>query len=153
MANKEINELVGKSALVAADMLPVYDSAEAGDEKLKKITIAEFNAKISAPPTMYMDDAVDLGNADFPTSYIQLRGANQVLNITNWYPVLGTLYVLTCHDSYRESIVSLGGSKTFDGVNNKATFDSENQTLVLFASESGQQTIIANVGNVDLGVL
>ena len=40
MANKQINELTEKTTIVDADLIPIYDSEEAGSEKTKKITFA-----------------------------------------------------------------------------------------------------------------
>ena len=98
--------------------------------------------------TQYIDGPVDLGNGDFPTSFIKLRGASTTLNITDWTFTEGGLYVLSCHDSTEDSNVTMSSGKTFDGTNNKATFDAENETLVLFGAESGEMVIVENLGAV-----
>jgi len=42
MANKEVNELTAKSEILGDDLIPVYDSEEAGVEKLKKATLSDL---------------------------------------------------------------------------------------------------------------
>jgi hypothetical protein len=42
MANKQINELAAKTSLVGGDLIPIYDSAESGSEKTKKVTFDDF---------------------------------------------------------------------------------------------------------------
>ena len=42
MANKQVNALTAKSEIVGDDLIPVYDSEEAGTEKVKKSTLSEF---------------------------------------------------------------------------------------------------------------
>ena len=42
MANKQVNALTAKSEIVGDDLIPVYDSEEAGVEKLKKATLSDL---------------------------------------------------------------------------------------------------------------
>jgi len=42
MANKQVNALTEKSEIVGDDLIPVYDSEEAGVEKLKKATLSDL---------------------------------------------------------------------------------------------------------------
>ena len=44
MANKQVNELTAKSEIVRDDLIPVYDSEEAGTEKLKQVTVDDLKA-------------------------------------------------------------------------------------------------------------
>jgi hypothetical protein len=55
MANKQIDELVEKSDMLADDdLILVYDSAEAGSEKTKKVPISNYVGIINSDLTLYV---------------------------------------------------------------------------------------------------
>ena len=60
MANKQINELTEKTNMVGEDLIPIYDSAEAGSEKTKKITLDAFGEYGAFTPEIA--DAITGGN-------------------------------------------------------------------------------------------
>ena len=55
MANKQIDELTGKSdQLVNDDLLLVFDSEEAGSEKTKKVAVSDYIYVISSSINLYI---------------------------------------------------------------------------------------------------
>ena len=66
MANKQINELSELTTLAVGDLIPVYDIDEAGSEKTKQITAANFS--MSGNFTPEIADAATGGNTATPGS-------------------------------------------------------------------------------------
>ena len=65
MANKQINELTEKTSMIDADLIPIYDSEEAGSEKTKKITISNVKASIpvwNSITFVFVDDEDSTGS-------------------------------------------------------------------------------------------
>ena len=55
MANKQINQLVSKTGILGdSDYLMVYDSAETGSEKTKKVAISDYVKVIDEALTLYI---------------------------------------------------------------------------------------------------
>lgn len=48
MANKQLNELTSISGVVGDDLIPVFDTSETGDEKLKKYTVQELKTDLTS---------------------------------------------------------------------------------------------------------
>jgi hypothetical protein len=60
MANKRIDELTEKTTMVDADLIPIYDSEEAGSEKTKKITRANLKSYIDTGDIIARDIYSDI---------------------------------------------------------------------------------------------
>jgi hypothetical protein len=48
MAHKQVNALATLSGIAADDLIPIFDSSEAGDEKLKKYTVQELKSDLTS---------------------------------------------------------------------------------------------------------
>jgi hypothetical protein len=86
MANKQVNQLATLSGIAGVDLIPVFDTDEAGDEKLKKYTVDELKADLTSTDPSAFGNWVELGSGtlsggSFSTNSIisDLRIYNRVM--------------------------------------------------------------------------
>ena len=132
--NLWIQDGIDHSIDVTDVLKELYDGAVVGD--------------VTRVATNYAADAA-LGDADFPTSFIELDGGG-TCDITEFTPTKGKTYVIVCTDSTVDPTITTSAGVTFDGTNNTASFPDAGDALVLFAISATQLIVVENIGTVGL---
>ena len=83
-------------------------------------------------------------------SFVQLNSSGAALAMTMPAPVEGRHLIITHSDISTSSHAVTLAAGTFDGTNDVATFDAENETLVLFGLSATRYVIVENLGSVAL---
>ena len=110
------------------------------------VTGIHFGATIVTPTGVLAD--TDLADGDFDTELIQLDSAAASVVVSNWTPVIGKTYILSCPDNSNTVSVTLSSGLTFDGANDIATFPNVNDTMMVAPVSLTLVAVLANVGPV-----
>ena len=100
-------------------------------------------AGVRLPGTVYTADTA-LGDVDFPTMWVDLDGTSANVQITEFTPTAGKMYVFTCSDSTNTTDLTASSGVTLDGTNATVTFTAANDVLVLFAVSATTLVVVAN---------
>jgi lipopolysaccharide export system protein LptA len=88
------------------------------------------------------------GAIDVTKGMAILNGGTNAVAMTIAAPVQGQFLVITSGNALTNTVTMTAG--TFDGTNDKATFDAANETLVLFGLSATRWAIVENIGSVGL---
>lgn len=81
-------------------------------------------------------------------SFVQLNSSGAVIEMTLPAPVEGKHLIITHSDVSTSAHTITLASGTWDGTNDVATFNAENESLVLFGVSSTRYIIVENIGSV-----
>lgn len=81
-------------------------------------------------------------------SFVQLNSSGAALAMTMPAPVEGRHLIITHKDVSTSSHAVTLAAGTFDGTNDVATFDAENETLVLVGLSATRYAVVENIGSV-----
>ena len=84
-------------------------------------------------------------------SYVELNHASVAIAATIAAPSAGRFLVITQTDAGTAGHTVTLTAGTYDGSNNVATFNAQNETLVLFAISATRFVVVENIGSVGLG--
>jgi hypothetical protein len=99
---------------------------------------------IKSNSTTYSDQTTDLDGVTL-NNYIVLDANAAVVTLTNATFQLGAMYTIYCSRADLATTLTLKSPATFDGTNNKATFDEED-AISFFATAAGKFHILENDG-------
>jgi len=99
-------------------------------------------------PSVYTSTAT----IDPNDSYVEINSATPAtaITLTIAAPAKGRFLVITQQDSGTAGNVVQLSAGTFDGTNDKATFNAKDETLVLFGISTTRFVIVENIGSVAL---
>lgn len=83
-------------------------------------------------------------------SCVALNSSGVIINMTITAPVAGRFLTIYHKDSSTASHVVTLTAGTFDGSASTATFDAQNETLVLFGVSATRFVVVENIGSVVL---
>lgn len=83
-------------------------------------------------------------------SWIRLNNSSTALAITLDAPIAGQLLIITQVDSGTEGHTVTLTAGTYDGSNDVATFNAQDETLVLFGVSATRFVVLENIGSVSL---
>jgi len=143
-----------ESSPTSADLIEVYDATNQNERKaislgdLLKGLLPIITASLKLSPTEYIaSGAIDVTT---PVSYVELNKSDGALAMTIAAPVKGQLLVITQTDSGTQGHTVTLSAGDFDGTNEIATFDAQEETLVLFGLSATRYAVLANIGSVAL---
>lgn len=90
----------------------------------------------------------DRSLAGRPTSFLQLNNATTAISVTIDSPKPGWLLVINQKDAGTAGHTITLTSGTFDGLNDVATLNAQNETLVLLGVSLTRFVIVENIGSV-----
>jgi len=138
----------GAAVLVGVDIVPDSDDARDLGSSSAQYKDAYIDGKlyVDAIEGAYANKTANYTNAatDFVMSY------NTSAVTTNTLPeastVLGDIFVIALQDDDGDLVVATDGTDTFDGTNNKITFEDAGDSCWLMATAANVYTILVNVG-------
>ena len=97
-------------------------------------------------PTEYTAD----GAIDSKDTYVELNSSGTAIAMTIAVPEAGRFLVITQTDAGTDGHTVTLTEGTYDGTNDIATFNAQNETLVLFGISATRFVIVENIGSVGL---
>ena len=101
---------------------------------------------VKASGITYTDQTTDLDGVVL-NNFITLHADDAVVTLTNLELQLGAMYTFYCSRGDEATTVVLKTPATFDGINNKASFEEED-AISVFATAAGKFHILENDGVV-----
>ena len=136
------------------DLLALYNALNTNEMRALSLANLFLNAppiaadSFKLSPTEYTaSGAIDVTT---PVSYVELNKSDGALAMTIAAPVAGQLLIITQTDSGTQGHTVTLSAGDFDGTNEIATFDAQEETLILFGLSATRYAIIANVDSVAL---
>jgi hypothetical protein len=105
-------------------------------------TLSSAGVASTAATTYAADTAL---GGDFPTNIVLLGTG---VDITAWTPTVGASYVIYCTDSTADATVTLASGITWDGTNDKATFDTTGDYVLVTAVSATRLLVLSNPGAI-----
>jgi len=115
----------------------------AGDTFTGEVTGDVTNVK-----TTYSTASNPLGDADLPTTLIELDGSTAGAAVSGWTPTVGKTYTIWCSDSTNDCAMNLSSNITWNGTNTTALFADDNDALVVTCVSATRLLIVENLGAV-----
>jgi len=138
-----------ETTVTAADLLETFNSDRGGERKALSI----LTLLGSAPITRHVETEYTVARAiSADVSCVAINNATPATGITLTIaaPAAGRFLVIYQKDSGTAgNIVNLTAG-TYDGTNNEATFNAQNECLVLYGISATRFVVVENIGSVAL---